>query len=960
MSRTPNNSAAGGFRLMEQRHLPGIRSLATRMRHEPSGADLLLVRSPGDREKLFAAVFRTPPADSTGVPHILEHCVLCGSRRFPLKDPFMELVKTSMATYINAVTYDDRTIYPCASLIGRDFFNLVDVYMDAVFHPLLSRHSFLQEGHRLDFLEDGRTARTGVVYSEMRGAYSDPDDYLERKLRTLMFPGTTYGNCSGGEPDRIPDLSYEAFLEFHRDHYHPSNSCLMVMADIPPDEITGFLGERLQGFAPRESRYPISTEPEFTGPVSGEYPVPGSRRAGCTVIRAWLMDRGEDPVESLAISLLDDVLLEGDGAPVKEALISSGLGMGLGPSGYDCDIKRPTFTVGLRGVERPDAGRVFEILGDSLSVCAAGLNPEDTHGLLHRKELYLRRIGQRWAHGILGSAAKAWAHGRNPLDELDEELHLEGLKTRLSKHPGYLEELVSRYFLDNRQMVDAVFYPDPSHFGRMGRKRVRSAALEGERLSPEKREELERQSKLLKLHQESTDPPEVLASMPVLGLCDIPDEPAAFDWVHEQRSTGVHLITVPGFTNGVCHLNLCLGTGHVPDRSLPLVQLAAEMVTGTGAGGLSYQDASREEMACSGGVSPGVAVFEPMSAPGSAHPVVSFNVSCLQTDLPRLLSLLRKRLLSPELDDHTRVMELGREVKSGLQARFTENAGSFAGIRAMACFRGSARVAHRLKGLAMARESCRAVSGKPAVLSGKISGIWNAISGSAPVALSWTGPAASKALLEEFLDGLGGNRIDFAPVSLPGRSPSALTGIVTDSDVACTAGAFPGREPGDPLYEPLAILMTLLGNGPLWNHVRGRLGAYGVTAWSSPGILAFSTYRDPAPAKSLEVIRSTLLDPLNSFVCTEKALRGAVFSTLQRIDPLVRPARAPLSAMAMFLTGTDDGYRRNVWHRLLATDRTSIGKAADAVMSGAERASVCIASNRRTLSELGVTDIEGI
>lgn len=944
--------------LLEQRPMPGIRCHALRARHVASGAELVLLRSPGDREKLFAAVFRTPPTDSTGVPHILEHCVLCGSGRFPLKDPFMELVKTSMATYINAITYDDRTLYPCASLIGKDFYNLVDVYMDSVFHPLLTRQSFMQEGHRLDLPTDGPASRTGVVYSEMRGAYSDPDDYLERKLRSLMFPGSTYGHCSGGEPDQIPMLTYEAFLEFHRKHYHPSNSCLFVMADIPSEEITGFLGERLGGFTRSEEVFPITTEPEFAGPVSGEYPIPGSRRTGSTVLRAWLLDDGNDPVESMAISLLDDILLDSDAAPLREALVGSGLGTGLGPSGCDCDITRPTFTAGLRGVRKGNSEAVFDIVSGTLEKCASGLDPDDTMNLLHRRELFLRRIGQRWSHGIMGAAAKAWAHGRNPLDELEEERQLEELRHRLSGNPRHLEELIRKHFLDNTQRVDAVFTPDPGHFGRLGRNRTKAAMREGRNLSSAERESLQLLSDQLKAHQESQDPPEVLASLPALGLSDIPAEPSILAWQHDEKADGVHLLTVPCFTNGVCHISLSLGIAHLPERDLPLAQLAAEMVCGVGAGRLSYQEASREEMACSGGISAGVGSYEPLGRDGTVHPVISFNVSCLDADLPRLLALLEKRLLSPALGDSSRVTDVGREIKGGIHARFLESAGSFAGLEAMAALREGMEVVRRLKGMTMARETCRLVSAKPSTLSRRLADIWNRVIEKAPLVLAWAGNEGSAPALEDFLGRLAGNgRLPLSPIGLPFDPLTRLSGIATDSEVACTAGAFPGREPDDPEFESLFVLMTLLGNGPLWNQIRGRLGAYGVNAWAAPGLLLYSTYRDPAPPESLSVLRRTFHDPM-SFVDTgEKALRGAVFSTLQRLDPLIRPARAPLTAAAMFFTETDMNHQKKVWKRLLEVDAGSLARAAAILSAESEKDVVCIAADRSTLAAMGVTEI---
>ncbi|MFO7626823.1 MAG: insulinase family protein [Candidatus Fermentibacteraceae bacterium] len=957
MQRETVDKLGGGFQLIEQRQMPGIRCHALRARHVRSGAELVLLRSPGDREKLFAAVFRTPPTDSTGVPHILEHCVLCGSKRFPLKDPFMELVKTSMATYINAITYDDRTLYPCASLIGRDFFNLMDVYMDAVFHPLLTRQSFMQEGHRLDLLPSGLTSRMGVVYSEMRGAYADPDDYLERKLRTLMFPFTTYGHCSGGEPDQIPLLTYEAFLEFHRKHYHPSNACLFVMADIPPGEITGFLGERLHGYTGNTAFFPITTEPGFIGPVSGEYPIPGSRRAGSTVLRAWLLDDCSDPVESLAISLLDDILLDSDAAPLREALVGSGLGTGLGPSGYDCDITRPTFTAGLRGVRKGNSDAVFDLVGKTLENCASGLDPDDTINLLHRKELFLRRIGQRWSHGIMGAAAKAWTHGRNPLDELEEEKQLDDLRTRLAKNPRHLEELIQRYFLDSTQRVDAVFTPDPGHFSRLGRNRMKAARLEGKNLDSSERDALKRLSDQLRAHQESPDPPEVLASLPALGLSDIPEEPAVLKWHHEEKTPGIHLLTVPAFTNGVCHINLSLGIAHLPERDLPLAQLVAETVCSVGAASLTYQEASREEMACSGGISAGVGSYEPLSAAGTTHPVISFNASCLASDLPRFLEVLEKRLLSPALSDSARVMDVGREVKSGIHARFLESAGSFAGLESMAALRGGMEVVRRLKGMVMARETCRLVSGKPPTLSRRIEGIWNRVITGAPLVLAWAGPEESAPVLEDFLGRLGGvSRLPLSPIGFSRAAHSPFTGIITDSDVACTAGAFPGREPDDPAFEPLFVLMTLLGNGPLWNQIRGKLGAYGVSSWAAPGLLLFNTYRDPAPPESLSVMRMTFHDPMSFVDSGEKAVRGAVFSTLQRLDPLVRPARAPLTATAMFFTEMDRNYQKKVWQRLLEVDADSLTRAASILSEESEKAVVCVAADRKTLTGMGVAE----
>lgn len=954
MQRSAAPELSGGFRLVEHREMPGVRSRAIRARHHPSGADLILVQSPGDREMLFAAVFRTPPPDSSGVPHILEHCVLCGSRKFPVKDPFMELVKTSMATSINAFTCEDRTVYPCASLNRRDFFNLMDVYTDAVFNPILSRYSFLQEGHRLEPGDCRNPERTGVVFNEMRGAYADPDDYTDRLLRSVMFRGTTYGNCPGGDPERIPLLSYDSFLEYHRRHYHPSNSCLLVIADIPEDEVSGFLGERLQGFSGSVSRPAIVTDSSFEGPVYGEYPVPGPRRVKNTVISGWHTDSGEDQVESLALSLMDDVLLDGDASPLKSALVESGLGTGLAPSGYCADIALPTFTAGLRGVGDQDVQSVFEVMNSTLKNCSEHLNHHDIQGFLRRKELYLRTIGQRWAYRILEAVARAWTHGRDPLDALEGERLLASLRERLSGNPRYIESLVERYLAGNPKRLDAVFKPSPGHFRALGRRRAGEARKELRRLGREGADNLRRESDALRSHRETPDSPEALASLPSLSLSDIPAEPSCLDWEHLEKAPGLHLITVPGETNGVCHLNLSLGLAHLPAEDLPLAHLAAEMVTGTGAGHLSHQEASRMETACSGGIAAGVTAYEPLGSPGTVHPVIMLGASCLPENLPRLLDLLGRRILSPGLDNRERLSELGREVRGGIQAGFVERAGSYASVEAAAVFRPGLEVVRLLKGMEMVRETMKWTGRTPSSLSRRLVSIWEAVSGKAPLALAWTGPEGCRPMLEEFLDGLPGVRTPFRPIGYPVREPLPLRGILSDSEVSCAAGAFPGRERHDPMFEPLFILMSLLGNDPLWNLVRGKLGAYGVSAGASSGLLTFSTYRDPSPEESLGMIRSVLDDPLGALDLSGKAVRGAVFSALQGLDPLIRPSRAPFSAAAMFFTEISPQTRKRCWKRLLSIDEEMLVKAAEIVQQSVEDTCVCVAADRHTLAGLGI------
>lgn len=569
------------FDIIERRYIPGIRSTVTLAENPSGGAKLVHLLCDEEREHFFGACFRTPPEDDTGLPHIIEHTVLNGSARYPVKDPFMEMVKSSMATYINAATHGDRTVYPCGSLNRTDFLNLISVYMDAVFNPLLKEEFFLQEGYRLEMDESGSLLHSGVVYNEMKGVYSDPDSCIERDIARTLYPLGTCGRDSGGDPRALTGLTYGRFKAFHEAHYTPDNCCLFTLTGIPFEEMAEFLGELLpegkEGIPP-----PVFTpQRTFSRPVRRDIAIPANGD-GCTVISAWKVNSAGDPVETLAFSLLEEALLDDDSSPVKSVLLDSGLGTGLSSCGYDDDCAERNFVIGLKGVKRDTAHRVLKLIWDTLgSIHRNGLDGVLVKNMLHRKELQLKYTGAGWPAALMGAVTTAWAHHEDIMKTLDLDFLVDELKSRLAKDPRFLEDMIDRWLLSNPHRADLVFYPDEEHF-RQKELEEREALQELKRkMSPEETAALKKRSEELLESMESPSTPGELATLPKLSLSDISRTPP--DDFYEMIDTDKgHLIFTNLHTGGVCYIDLVLDLSSLLRSLFPIFPSIPPSLQGPG------------------------------------------------------------------------------------------------------------------------------------------------------------------------------------------------------------------------------------------------------------------------------------------------------------------------------------------------------------------------------------------
>ncbi len=441
-----------GFELVSDRTIPELNTRARMWRHERTGAQFLSLEN-DDENKVFGITFGTPPTDSTGIAHIMEHSVLCGSRKYPVKEPFVELLKGSLKTFLNAMTYPDKTAYPVASQNAQDLYNLADVYLDAVFYPNITPYTLKQEGWHYELEDlDGPLTYKGVVYNEMKGAYSDPEGLLYRRIEQALYPDTIYGVDSGGDPAEIPNLTYEQFKAFHERYYHPSNAMIYFYGDDDPEERLRFLDGYLKEFDRQEIALPIEEQPAFPAPrrtvyhyASGD----GDDADRAMVAATWVVGDVLDTEQVMALSVLSHILIGTPASPLRKALIDSGLGTDLVGGGLEPDVRQMFFSTGLKGVAPQNIDQVEALILDTLrSLASEGIDPEMIEASMNTMEFALRE-NNTGAHPrgliLMMRALRTWLHGGDPLDMLSFEGRLSALKERLAADPRLFEGMIERH-----------------------------------------------------------------------------------------------------------------------------------------------------------------------------------------------------------------------------------------------------------------------------------------------------------------------------------------------------------------------------------------------------------------------------------------------------------------------------------------------------------------------------------
>ena len=680
---------AHGFTLEREEYLKEAGGLVRLWKHGATGAELLSV-SNRDENKSFGVSFRTPPGDSSGVAHILEHSVLCGSAGYPVKEPFVELLKSSLQTFLNALTFPDKTCYPVASANLQDFYNLVDVYLDAVFHPRIHEDVLRQEGWHVDADEAGVWQYKGVVFNEMKGVYSSPDSVLLEEAQHSVFPDTVYSLDSGGRPEEVLNLTYDAFLAFHSRFYHPSNARFFFWGDDPEDArleklqtVLAPYGMRavdsavpLQGVLP----VPRKLEVAYAAGAGGEEK-DESRRAHLAV--SWLLCESREIEEIFVLEMLEHILTGLPGSPLRKALMDSGLGDDITGAGLETDLRQAYFSIGLRSIRPEDGDAVETLILDSLaSLAENGVPGKAVEAALNSLEFDLRENNTgRFPRGLsaMFRSLAAWLYDGDPIAPLAWEKPLASIKARLANREKIFESAIRRWLLDNTHRTAVLLLPDDKlDAARQSRENARLEAARAA-MTPAERDETVRVSRRLREAQEKPDPPEALASIPFLRLEDLPDRNAVLP-CSEQEEADPTVILHEIDTTGIVYIRLLLPLEGVPSRLFPLLPLYARSLTEMGTARSDYVDLGMELAAKTGGLA-AYPVFHTSHADASPLAFLELAGKSTADKTGNLADLMEEILNEPRFDNRERFTQMALEERARMEQGIIPAGHSLVGMR---------------------------------------------------------------------------------------------------------------------------------------------------------------------------------------------------------------------------------------------------------------------------------------
>jgi hypothetical protein len=931
-----------GFMLVREQVLPEPNSAARFYRHAKTGAELLSLVN-DDENKVFGVTFRTPPRDSTGVAHILEHAVLCGSRKYPVKEPFVELMKSSLNTFLNAMTFPDKTCYPVASQNLRDFYNLIDVYLDAVFYPRITPNAFQQEGwhYELDAV-DAPLVYKGVVFNEMKGSYSSPDDRLNEFSQRSLFPDTVYGLDSGGDPRHIPDLTYADFKAFHQRYYHPSNARLFFYGDDDSDERLRLLDSWLCAFDPIAIDSMVTAQKSVSAPrrLSRTFAAgaeKSDRRAMVTV--NWMIDQIPDTETDLGVGILEHILIGTPASPLRKALVDSGLGEDIAGRGLDDELLQPMISVGLKGIDPSDTEKVEAIILETLRALAdEGIDRLTVEASLNTVEFRLRENNfgslPRGIAAMLRSL-KAWLYDRDPLAPLAFEAPLRTLKNRITGGERYFENLIAHYLLDNPHRTTLTLRPDPEQA-------EREAAAERQRLDAARaamsRSDLEAlvdATCTLKHLQETPDPPEALATIPTLALKDLPRRNKVIT-IEVTREADTQVLYHALSTNGVLYLDLGLDLHVLPADLLPYVSLFARALLETGARQQDFVSLSQRIGRATGGIRPQV-WFSAMLDSRFAAARLFLRAKAVPEKAAELLAILRDVLLGARLDDQERLHQLVLEEKATKESSLVPAGSHFVGMRLRANLHEADWAEEHIGGityLRFLRELADGFETSWPTLKTAMERIRSLLLNRGALLCNVTTDAASwrrfEPELASFLNTLPSHPIAQSSWRI-GEGPrfEALAIPASVNYVGKGGNLYRlGLRPSGAAHVVVKYLRTTW----LWDKVRVQGGAYGgfCTLDHRSGNFTFLSYRDPNLLETLDIYDQTA-DFLKQAGPDEAELLRNIIGTIGDIDTYQLADAKGFTSMQRYLAGESDDIRQRRRDEILGASVADFRAFADAV-----------------------------
>lgn len=952
------------YEILDEHRVEDVQSDGFILRHKKSGARIAIL-SNNDDNKVFYIGFRTPPEDETGVPHIIEHTTLCGSKKFPVKDPFIELAKGSLNTFLNAMTYPDKTVYPIASCNDQDFKNLMDVYLDAVFNPNITKYEeiFKQEGWHYELTgKDDELKINGVVYNEMKGAYSSPDEVLSSQIYRSLFPDNTYSKDSGGNPEYIPKLTYEAYLDFYHKYYHPSNSYIYLYGDMDVVERLEWLDkEYLSLYDYKKVNSEINKQPAFDEikNVEAQYSITMDDSQENKTYLSYNRVVGDTLDEMLyqAFDVLDYALVSSPGAPVKQALIDAGIGDDVYGS-YDAGILQPVFSFVAKNANASQADEFESIIENTLKeVVKTGINKEALLAGINSSEFKFREAD-------FGQFPKGLLFGLNCLDswlfdDMKPFIHLECLgtfaKLRKAVDTDYFEKLIQEYLLDNTHGSSVTVKPKRG----LGNEREEALAKElsdyKASLSDEEIKKLIEDTEHLKKYQEEPSSDEDLRKLPMLTRADMKKNAMPFSNI-EDELLDVKVVRHDIESNGIDYISFLFDAGDFAQSELGYLGFFTNALGLVSTEKYSYTDLANATNIYTGGISTGTASHPDIKDRNNFVFKLEVKLKVLEKNLDKALELMEQMLLSSDFTDTKRLGELVAQIKARLQANLSSSGHLVAAMRSMSSFSRYALYQDELKGIAFYRSIChieKELSESPKSVSDKLAAIAKKLFARNRMLISFTGNneayGNAKPSLEKVIAGFDkmsaiGNQaeVHFNTAKEAFIDASQIQYVAKTGDFICEGYEYTGA---------LRLLRIILSYDYLWINVRVKGGAYGcMNTFLRSGESYFVSYRDPNLSDTLDVY-DRIPEYIKSFSPDERDMTKYIIGTFSALDTPMNPEAKGSRSLSAYLEGITYEQIQKERNEILNAQPEDIRRLADLVEAVLKKDSICVIGNENMIKE---------
>lgn len=952
------------YEILDEHRVEDVQSDGFILRHKKSGARIAVL-SNNDDNKVFYIGFRTPPEDETGVPHIIEHTTLCGSKKFPVKDPFIELAKGSLNTFLNAMTYPDKTVYPVASCNDQDFKNLMDVYLDAVFNPNITKYEeiFKQEGWHYELTgRDDELKINGVVYNEMKGAYSSPDEVLSSQIYRSLFPDNTYSKDSGGNPEYIPKLTYEAYLDFYHKYYHPSNSYIYLYGDMDVVERLEWLDkEYLSLYDYKKVNSEINKQPAFDEikNVEAQYSITMDDSQENKTYLSYNRVVGDSLDEMLyqAFDVLDYALVSSPGAPVKQALIDAGIGDDVYGS-YDAGILQPVFSFVAKNANASQADEFESIIENTLKeVIKTGINKEALLAGINSSEFKFREAD-------FGQFPKGLLFGLNCLDswlfdDMKPFIHLECLgtfaKLRKAVDTDYFEKLIQEYLLDNTHGSSVTVKPKRG----LGNEREEALAKElsdyKASLSDEEIKKLIEDTEHLKKYQEEPSSDEDLRKLPMLTRADMKKNAMPFSNI-EDELLDVKVVRHDIESNGIDYISFLFDAGDFAQSELGYLGFFTNALGLVSTEKYSYTDLANATNIYTGGISTGTASHPDIKDRNNFVFKFEVKLKVLEKNLDKARELMEQMLLSSDFTDTKRLGELVAQIKARLQANLSSSGHLVAAMRSMSSFSRYALYQDELKGIAFYRSIChieKELSESPKNVSDKLAAIAKKLFARNRMLISFTGNneayGNAKPSLEKVIAGFNkmsaiGNQaeVHFNTAKEAFIDASQIQYVAKTGDFICEGYEYTGA---------LRLLRIILSYDYLWINVRVKGGAYGcMNTFLRSGESYFVSYRDPNLSDTLDVY-DRIPEYIKSFSPDERDMTKYIIGTFSALDTPMNPEAKGSRSLSAYLEGITYEQIQKERNEILNAQPEDIRRLADLVEAVLKKDSICVIGNENMIKE---------